>query len=76
MIAENIYFATPYFFSELPYTILQRAYYAGGYMLRDYPADFLSENYIMLILIVLMVVALRVHKSIESNVAASGNSGL
>jgi len=59
MIAQNIYNA-----SQLGFGVSQGT--AGtGYLLRSYPADFLSENYLLLILIVLMAVALRLNNTVR-----------
>ena len=57
MIAQNIYSALPLGFASPQGTT------SAGYVLRNYPADFLPENYLLLILIVLMIVALKVNKS-------------
>ena len=67
MIVVNIYngWTSPYI--DYKFAESQTVDNNIGYRLRQYPRDFLPENYNLLILIALMFVSLRLNKSIESS---------
>ncbi|KKT44174.1 MAG: hypothetical protein UW34_C0016G0002 [Parcubacteria group bacterium GW2011_GWA2_44_15] len=66
LIATDLYLVLPLLSFDLRIAEMGGVGYASGYQLKEYPQHLLAENYLSLILIVLMYLGLRLNKSIES----------